>query len=106
MGSSQPFDIIEENTKSKDNWKELYEKDGESLLPLDLEVTDSEVIANHLTKDETLCIKYNDRMSRYSLETRSWIQGWTYHYPISLDQARRIVDKGFARWWLVPVEKR
>lgn len=68
-------------------------------LDLDLEVLDAEGLSKGLYTGESLHITFAN--GRYWLKSRTFNYDvdWDTHFEVSLDQARRIVEKGYADWW-------
>jgi len=69
------------------------------------QVAAAELIASKKYTDESIHVKYSN--GKYSLQSRIHDLGgveWTYHFPLTLEQAREIVSKGYATWWSLVAE--
>lgn len=73
--------------------------ENEPYLPFDLEIHDAKVLyeKNH----GPLYIVAEENNGKLWLATRSFVDGWTYHFAVTLEQAENIVENGWAEWHLV-----
>jgi hypothetical protein len=74
--------------------------DYPSLQDLDLEIEDAAGIARGLRSHEELFVTYAN--GKYYLKTRviGYETEWDFHFKISQRQAREIVKRGIADWWV------
>lgn len=75
----------------------------EPYLPLDLELLDAKGLHEGKYPGESLYISYVN--GKYYLKSREFgsLSGnaeWTTHFQVTKQQAREIVNLGYADWWI------
>lgn len=73
----------------------------EPMLPLDLEIIDAKGLHDGRYSDESLYISFVN--GNYYLKSRVHdLSGvdWTTHFKVTKQQAREIVNLGYADWWI------
>jgi hypothetical protein len=76
--------------------------DTDPYLPFGIKILDARQLFKTCSTGETLYIT----LKHYGTHSRLWLASrifnyevdWTYHFEVSLDEAREIVSLGYARW--------